>query len=36
MNNIKFIEFYLKNLEFFCFVVSTYGNMVAECGGDIK
>lgn len=36
MNNIKFVEIYLKNLEYFCFIFSTYGSIVAECGGDIK
>jgi len=36
MNNIKFTEIYLKNLECFCFLFSIYGSIVAECGGDIK
>lgn len=36
INNIKFAEIYLKNLECFCFLFCTYGSIVAECGGDIK
>jgi hypothetical protein len=36
VNNIKFIDIYLKSLEYVCFLLTIYGNILAECGGDVK